>query len=171
VGSDPPADLADAAQAVAPHLLNAKPHDAVVDQHAVPHEHLVDQLRPIGGNAFSRADHGLAQNIDPVTRADREGVTFDLPHANLRPAQIDDDGHQGLASGGHRADALERPGVLLTRTVREVQPENVRAGSNQGVEDLGRIGSGPDGGDDLGSNHRRCLRPSAVQLDVTLQRS
>src|SRR2546422_10397163 len=68
----------------------------------------------------------------------------EIPDANPRPLQVLKDS-DGAACGRRRfTDGRDRPGMLLMRPVREVQPGDVEAGSNQLPEHLRGFRSRPD---------------------------
>jgi hypothetical protein len=123
---------------------------AIIQQDALAHAHIVDQLGQRGGDAFGGAFQGRALDGDPLAFLEHDRPALEGPDADLGPAQVGDDrqGHAQPVRDG--ADVVQPLGLLLQRAVREVQPEDVHARLDQLGEHRHFTGGRADGGDDFG---------------------
>src|SRR6478735_2032716 len=111
---------------------------------------------------------GAAQNeADPLASFNRHPAAFDRADADLGPLEIEKnaDGAADILLKG--PNGRVNTGMVLVRSVAEVEPEGVDARKEERLEHLGRGACRPHGGDDLGTTvtaHRSFGRISAASL-------
>jgi hypothetical protein len=79
------------------------------------------------------------------------GPSAKLLDADLRALQVGQDGDFDAQRGGHAAQFLGAPQLVLGGAVREVQADHVGAGLDHPGEHAGFVGGGAQRGDDLGA--------------------
>ena len=90
----------------------------------------------------------------PVLQIDRPPA-FQPAGADLRPAQVLEDGHNLRRARGGRANPVERLGVRFVRAVGEIEPADVDAGVDELLDDLVAATCRADRGDDFCVPHVR----------------
>ena len=133
--------------------LDAQLDAPVVEQQLVARPHRLGQAgegrRDPPGAADEVAGRDLQRRAgDEVDRL----AVHQSPGADLRPGQILEDGDVPPRPRGRGADAGDDGAVLRVGAVREVQPEDVRAGGDEGVERAFGGAGRAHGGDDLGES-------------------
>ena len=103
----------------------------------------------------SGASEFLARDdVQRVTHLQADGpATFEQAGADLRSPQILQDGNLPTGTLSRRTHARERGSMRLVRAVREVEPDDVGAGGDEGVEQIVGIGRRADGRNDLRLAH------------------
>src|SRR5690606_27916877 len=82
-------------------------------------------------------------------------ATWQPPGADLRPAQVLEDGERAFQPLARPANAREARRVLVVRSVREVESEDVDARARQGEDAFVSRARRPESGDDPGLSHAR----------------
>ncbi len=135
-------------------------HLAVVDQQGVARLHVLRKALEGRADEVLRAEHVLGGDREDVALGELVGPVGEAAEADLRPLQVDQHGDRaaGVVGGApHLAvDAL----VHLVAAVAEVHPGDVDAGLDDRPDVLVARGRRPQGGDDLRSSHRWCVRQS-----------
>ena len=147
---DEPADDHRAGRAAALDLVDAQPHEPVVDQHLVPRlEHVPDHRRRdrqlAVGRSLLRADPDLVAGVE-------DDRLRQLADAQLRPLQVGDERDRAAGLGGDLPHEPGPLGVVLVRAVREVEADGVDARLDQRAQALPRVGGR--------SERRHDLRPA-----------
>ena len=137
-----------ARRAAALDLVDAEPHAPVVDQHVVAGlEHVPDHRRrdrqlAVGGVL-------LCADLDAVARAEHDRL-LELADAQLRPLQVGDQRDRAADLGCDLAHEPGPRGMLVVRSVREVEPDGVDARLDQRAQALARVRRRAERRHDLG---------------------
>ena len=135
-------------------------HSAVVDEHPVPGVHLDRDGGVVAGDHRERPGHALREpapheRVLPGLEHDPRAVgRGHLAHADLGAGQVAQDrqGHGLLLADA--PDHRQTPGVVVDRSVGEVEPEQRRAVLDQLGEHARVVARGAERGEDLGERPR-----------------
>jgi hypothetical protein len=146
VGLHRPADEHAGAGSAAVHLLDPQPHAPVVDQKVVAGpQHLGENGR---ADRQSPRPVLLAGDLQLVALDEHERA-LQLPHAELRTLEVRDQRERAPGALLRTSNGLRTLGMILVRSVREVQPGGVHARRDEPVDRACRGRGGPDRADDL----------------------
>ena len=123
-------------------------------QNAVAGLHVAGEIGVAGGCDFAVADHRLGGDGEGCAGLQDAVLVLEPSEPDLR-ALADRAGYPGARAQprGCRADRLNPRGVLLLRSVRRIQAENIDAVGDQLREHAGGVGGWAESGYDLGVGH------------------
>ena len=139
------------------HLLDQDFDEAVVE------EETIAGLHRLGRRAKLTEARVTLPTISSVVRvkgwplASSMGSVFELADPHLRAGKIGEQRDLAPGGGRRRPEPVDSGRVLLELAVGEVQPGHVQPGPDHGLQHVGCVGGGPDGGDDpglVGGEHR-----------------
>ncbi len=130
----------------------------VLDEDAVAHFDVVDQALVRDADHAVSAQDVVALDDQLVANGDRHAARVvgfvDVADANLGAAQVTQDGDAAIELVGFLANLGEHLAVSVQLAVAEVEPADINAGRQQGLQ-VPRLRHGrPHGGDDLRTDER-----------------
>ena len=132
-------------------------HDpAVVEQQGIAGADIFRQILVIEPDTFLIAEFATCVEDEAVVGFQCDLAILKLANPDFRPLQIGKDADRTAQFGSDLADGIGQRNVIFGLAVREIQADDVNAGTEQFFEGFGSVGSRAEGGDDLGMAGHEC---------------
>ncbi len=124
---------------------------AVAEHQRVSHVHVIEQTVVVDFDHLGVAVAGPGNEAQPLAVGEFEATFGERAGAHLGARQVHEDAERPPRSLGRGAKAEEPLDLQVERVVGKTETGHVHACLDQALHHRGRLGRGPDGGDDLGA--------------------